>query len=624
MARKRPQIHRPVPSAWRFDPRWLKERASVLADHYNRAVRNLRSVLPLILLAAMLIPAAEPSADPTAPTVGRLAPEELESHITVQPELIPGIFESFADALAGADDAAAARLGTYLNAVTRARCRRLAAAGFTSNDTDLLLALQLVDLGRFVDDAGFRERVLALLPGALDPATPPRLRRQLLYRLQQLRGVDLEELERVALAWGAIARSSAERELSGSVPLALGDEEGTILASVYSLPSEFFTEGDAERFLAAVRRSAPERTLVVLADQPLHDALAASGLGLRLVETWGFPFTPWPRDPMTFMRAPDGRRVVLVRPPKRRQGRPEDSWLGRTLVQGLPDDLDRQWRLYWRRSSFPFHNGQILEAGGRLWITLHTLEIRVLDMLDLERVPLDGFAGPPGERYVAAARRAADELAELYGLPVSFVHPLPAADADPETRAAELRRLGGAARIDLDSVATLLPLADGGLAALVGDPGAGAELVGATDAAALDRFAAAYGLTPRGDELRRRLRAAQESPRARSLADFLDLVAGHLESDATVRRVPLLLVPRELEAKRSSDDRDFIVGWNNVVLERDGEAARAEGFAALLESGDDLAREVFGGFGYRLDLFPPLVESVKRSGGYRCASQHVR
>ena len=40
--------------------------------------------------------------------------------------------------------------------------------------------------------------------------------------------------------------------------------------------------------------------------------------------------------------------------------------------------------------------------------------------------------------------------------------------------------------------------------------------------------------------------------------------------------------------------------------------------------GDELARAVFESAGYRLELVPPLIESVVRNGGYRCASNHLR
>jgi hypothetical protein len=65
---------------------------------------------------------------------------------------------------------------------------------------------------------------------------------------------------------------------------------------------------------------------------------------------------------------------------------------------------------------------------------------------------------------------------------------------------------------------------------------------------------------------------------------------------------------------------DFLITWNNVVLEK----RRAEGFASLLPSADSYARRVFKASGYELHYFPPLVRGIKLGGGYRCASNHLR
>ena len=74
----------------------------------------------------------------------------------------------------------------------------------------------------------------------------------------------------------------------------------------------------------------------------------------------------------------------------------------------------------------PFHNGQVLLTPGAAWMTLHTLEPRILALLELDRVPVASFATAAGiDRYLAAADQAAAELARLYGRPVRFVHPLP-------------------------------------------------------------------------------------------------------------------------------------------------------------------------------------------------------
>src|SRR5260370_27565286 len=123
---------------------------------------------------------------------------------------------------------------------------------------------------------------------------------------------------------------------------------------------------------------------------------------------------------------PGGGVVVLV-DPNLQPGREEDRHRGAELVRRLPPELDRAWgKVRWQVAPVPFHNGQVLLAGGAAWISLHTLELRTLALLGLDRVPVASFDTAAGiERYFAAAGRAADELARLLGRPVRFVHPLP-------------------------------------------------------------------------------------------------------------------------------------------------------------------------------------------------------
>ena len=89
----------------------------------------------------------------------------------------------------------------------------------------------------------------------------------------------------------------------------------------------------------------------------------------------------------------------------------------------------------------------------------------------------------------------------------------------------------------------------------------------------------------------------------------------------TVRRLPLLSVSASLlDRDDIREGFEFLMTWNNVVLEK----RRAEGFASLLTAGDALAQKTFAASGYKLVLFPPLVNSIILGGGYRCASNHVR
>ncbi len=529
-------------------------------------------------------------------------------------------------ALTSSDAAVAQRAGDDLAALARERGRALARRGsWTHDDVLSLLALQLVDPERFAGDEGFRRRVLPLLPRALDPQAPAGLRDALLLELNQVRGFDFAASDEVEHAWGAVPRRAAGRRVEITSGLRFdADTAGRLTASVYSLPSFFFDARTAEAFLSAVHTASPERTLVVLTDSTVLAALRprARELNLRLLDTYGRPYTPWPRDPFSLVHTREGALRVLVRP-NLQPGREEDAHLGPELVRDLPDDLDRAWgRVTWSTAPVPFHNGQVLLTPDAAWITLHALEPRILALLGVGRVPVASFATAAGiDRYLAAADRAAEELAHLYGRPVRFVHSLPR-QGDLAARTELMRRIGGGAGYDLDSIVTLLP----GGKALVADVAAGRSLLAKLPAADRDALRRGYGLEPAGDALSSALTAAQGTPEMDALGGFLDLVAQQLASSGmTVRRLPLLSVPVALLADRSGlSHAGFLLTWNNAVVEVQKGQARAEGFSSLLPSGDQAAREAFAALGARLELFPPLVRSIILNGGYRCASSHLR
>jgi hypothetical protein len=276
----------------------------------------------------------------------------------------------------------------------------------------------------------------------------------------------------------------------------------------------------------------------------------------------------------------------------------------------------------------PFQNGQVLLSRDGAWVTLHALEPRVLALLGLDRVPVESFSTAEGiDRYLAAVDRAAAELADLYGRPVRFVHPLPrAGTGDLAARTALMRSLGGGAGFDLDSIVTLVPAKEGSLAALVADVSAGRELLAKLAPADREALRRGYGLSPAGDPLAAALVSAQKTPPMDALDEFLDLVARHLAAEKMeVRRLPLLNIPIALLGDRAGlSHSGFLITWNNVVVETVKTEARAEGFSSLIPAGDAAARESFGSLGIRLDLFPPLVRSVILNGGYRCASSHLR
>ncbi len=417
---------------------------------------------------------------------------------------------------------------------------------------------------------------------------------------------------------GSPAASSADRRIPYAPGLRFTDDaELPLAASVYSLPSFFFDAAAADAFLSAVRKTAPDREIIVLTDLPLR-----APLRLQRIDTRGRSFSPWPRDPFSLVRSPTGGVVVVVRP-NLQPGREEDARMGVELAQGLPQEIDRAWGgVTWTEAPIPFHNGQILPAAGSAWITLHSLEPRILALLGLSRVPVETFGSAAGiARYVDAARKAAGELADLWGRPVRFVHPLPAGGSSDAVASDLLRRIGGGAGYDLDSLVTLLP----GRAALVADVTAGRDLLALLPAGEWTALRSGWDLAPAGNELAAAVAAGQRTSRAEQLDGFLDLTAEHLAAEGfRVRRLPLLSLPFSLLRDPGGLDGELLLTWNNVVAEtRDG-VLRAEGFSSLLPSGDRAATEAFAAAGARLDLFPPLRRSVILNGGYRCASNHVR
>lgn len=553
---------------------------------------------------------------------------------------------SLASALAGEEAALAGAAEFELRSCTRERSRRLAAGrGWSPAETEALAVLLLAEPERFVAEEAFRRRILAFLPTALDPRTPPALRDDLLGQLNEIRGFDFEASDALEFAWGRAPRRALERRAApktetpakeGGGPPARppfrfdADTSGRIAASVYSLPSFFFSPATVRELLLAISRLDPRREILVLADLAMVRALGAAPPAprLHLLETYGRPYSPWPRDPFSLVRDSAGRLVALARP-NSQTGREEDANLAAEWVQNLPADLDRKWGgkggVVWTVAPTPFHNGQVLLTEDAAWMTVHALEPRVLALLGAERVPVESFGSAEGiDRYLRAVDQASGELAALYGRPVRFVHPLPRAGTLAE-RTALLRTLGGAAGYDLDSLVTFVP-AKGGVAALVADSGLGRGATAQAGPRDLEALRAGFGLAPEGEGLRAALLAAQESPATRALGAFLDLAARSLqEAGFPVRRLPLLSIPTALLAERAGlHHEEFLLTWNNVVVERRPEGARAEGFSYHFPPGDRAAREAFEGLGVHLDLLPPLARSIVLNGGYRCASNHLR
>ena len=473
--------------------------------------------------------------------------------------------------------------------------------------------------------------VLPALSAACPPAAPFDAREVLLYAITEKTDNEFDDVEALQYAWGVVPRRSADRRVrlaAGGARFA-ADDRDPVEATIYSFPSSSFEPGEVERLLEAVRRAHPKRPIVALVDPLMRIQLAdfARGSAITLLDTFGWPYSPWPRDSFSQTRDSRGRMVLLARPKAALlRARAADDAMAREIVKDAPEELMRRWgEPVWALAPVPFHNGQLLTAAGAAWISLHSLEPRILEILHASRVPVESFANAEGiARYCAAARRAAAELGVLYGRTIRFVHRLPESGTLGQRREL-MTAIGGGAGFDLDSIVTIAGGGAGRGTAIVADPSRGKDLVAGSPAPDLSAFADLYGLSLRGDDLRRALLSYQEQPRTLRLGTFLDLVDRHLrEAGFSVRRLPAFLVPVALRREPVAGEDDFLIGWNNVVLDRDGEKLRAEGFSGGLASGDALARRAFSDAGWELSLYPPLVPSVVRNGGYRCASNNFR
>jgi hypothetical protein len=573
-------------------------------------VRPVRAFVLVPLLLALLSPEAAVASAPAEEFAVALLeqgpPSLLESQLHEDPAKLAPALKALGDALMTEDPELRARLEAFLPGIAQAYAKRIGTTFNRDTHLGVLTALQFIDPMRYLQDPEFRERINPFLDRTLTPQTERAIREASLREMNEVLQVDFDTAERVAKAWKLATRETATMRAASSSGLKMPDDlAGPIEASIYSLNSSFFREEDARAFLAAVHAAAPNRQLVLLSDLPL------SGKNVTVVETFSRPYTPWPRDPFVVARA--GTSVMFVNRPNIQPDREDDANLVRGLLQNLPQSLVTAWQPRWTTAPTSFHNGHVLLTPDAVWISLHTVEIRALEILGLTRVPVQTFTTSAGvAAYQKAVKQAGDELGKLFQRPVRFVHPL-------EPKPDLMRSIAGGGGYDLDSLVTILPGARGATA-LVADLTLGATLASRADWRAAHR---AYGF--RGDPslLGKTMTAAQATPRAKSLDLFLDTVASSLAKQGLrVQRVALLTVPASLITEGVA--KDFLLTWNNVVLERRGAQYRAEGFASLLPEGDDAARSLFQKAGYELTLYPPLVRSVQLSGGYRCASNHVR
>jgi len=522
----------------------------------------------------------------------------------------------------------ASAVGEYLVATSRAMADAIDSRGSWSQaDLENLLTVGLVDPGRFVENPSFRYVVSALLRRQNIASISDSLRLAMMEGVNDIVGVDYDIGESVASAWGLIERPSTSRfDPSASSEMLFFRSDGPIEATIVLLTSQFVGFDEAATFLAALQRYAPDRDLVVLVDRSMGSSLEPLAWPrTHLIPTLGVGFTPWARDPMLIGRHPDGGVDVLVRP-NRQPGREADSDLGRMLLAQLPRELDSRWRTaHWRVAETPFHNGQILLTPLHAWLSIHSLERRILELLERVRVPIESFTTAEGiDRYLDAAEAAAAEVGAMFGRQPRFVHPLPRVGASAARRA-ELMRLAGGGGFDLDSLLTVVPSATGArVHTILADLDLGLDLIGGLSANEVGTLRATYGMDPSVDVIGA-IAEASSGTRARTLDEFLEALAVHLAESGTVTRVPLLLAPtRTLAAREELQHKDFVIGWNNVVLSTSPGGLMAEGFGSGIERGDDIAAEAFDAANVRVYYLPPLTSSVIRNGGYRCATNHLR
>jgi len=542
--------------------------------------------------------------------IARVPPAAFDDAAQSNPELVPAVFRNLGTALLSRDVQLQTAVKRYATALVREHAARMP-HDFSDDDLHMLVAFQVLDPLRYGEHEAYRRAIDTILPASLSPALPEALRRADLNELNRVAPINFETAEALAVSAGLVRTSSSRFVANSTAMIATAGNE-PIEASIYSINSRFVKPDEAKRFLTAVRAASPQRRIVVIGDEAMQSALQKEIAALRIdfIDNLNRPLTPWPRDPFSITRAANGGLIFINRPNMQRN-REEDASMVRVLLNGLPKSLDDRWKPRWTTGMTSFHNGQILLTPKAVWISMHSVEFRALELLGIDHVPVEQFESAEGiARYTHAVQRAADELSKLYDRPVRFVHELP---HTPE----QIEVLGGGAGFDLDSIVTLLPHADGSVDALVGDVALGAKL--AASANEWCAFEKTYSLAANARDA---VMNFQNDPSSIGLRRFLDGCANDLaKRGMNVRRLPLLMIPTSLLA---DDDRPetpyFLVTANNVVLERN----HAEGFASGLRVVDSAARSTFKAAGYDLTLFPPLPRSVVLNGGYRCASNEVR
>ncbi|HEX6159058.1 MAG TPA: hypothetical protein VF111_02760, partial [Thermoanaerobaculia bacterium] len=252
---------------------------------------------PAALACALWLGAAALLAadSPIATVIRDIPPKQLESMLRERPEQIPPVLRNLGQALMSGVPGAE----SYLASLSLARAERLGAT-FTSDDLRTLVAFMTVDPVRYRDEAAFRTRVDRLLPRTLSASVDYGLREAALVELNTLYAIDYALSESLANAWKLAPRAGSARRAAAAGAFR-DDAYGTIDATILSLPSAIIAPADARAFLAGLRKSAPKRRILVLADPAMRASL--HDLDVTVIDSFARPFTPWPRDPFAVTRA---------------------------------------------------------------------------------------------------------------------------------------------------------------------------------------------------------------------------------------------------------------------------------------------------------------------------------
>lgn len=565
------------------------------------------------------------------------SPEQYEQQVAANPQFAAGSLKGIRELLSLTDPATTADLLTFLAEAGRARTRRLAAQGPPWSDAAVNEALSLcfVDPARFFgNDLDFQKLVLGHLPATVDPNTHVGFRLRLLHTLRQIPEIDGAAADPIAVGWHLGVRSAQDRRLPDAEQPLRPDDDGlsSVQAFAFSLPSSMFDPEECRHLLVSIRAAAPNARILALSDADSLLAFGATHTGIDVVRPWIPGLSPWLRDPMLVARSPQQDIVLLSRtfPQKNREA---DREAARQLISTAPAEWEANLGpVRWINKDFPFHGGQLLFTPGTAWISVHSLEQRILSILQVDHIdPAMLHQDDEWTAFVGAADQATKELAALTNLEVRMVHPWPSPPPGMN-RESFVQALAGGNDIDLDTLMTLLPQKPNPTL-IIGDTHRARDLGAQIPEEEWLAFGKEICSQLEATPLRNEIIASQARARPVSIQAFLDLVEAHFARlGFSIAKAPLLMIPTALVTNhpRLASNQPhawFPLGYANVVIESDNAGPlplRAHAFSNGLPYLDAIATKAYRDVACRLILHPPLMESLICEGGFRCATQQIR